>query len=399
MSVTVATIITQMDTFFRDASTDSISAAERLQAVNEATVWLIENTTNDHTKRTYDIDYVAGLHTYKISSALADVLEPADLRRTEAYQTEPATRKAPREMVEDIANGSREFAFAVERKDGAAYLLINLDGRYQQQAVASFDSLTADGGTWAASNDASNVSAESSELTQGSGSIEFDVSGSTTLGTISGTINSLDLTDYEDIGVFTLDVYIPDATYTSSVTLYWGNSDSVYYSLAQTTDAQGNAIADGWNTFKFAWIDATQTGTVDETLIDYIRVDVTYGASQAADTGYRLDNLNIAHPERLVFHYLSDRVGTSSGGTTLYRYTATTDIPFYSAQYDHYIYPVAHKAASILFKAVGLLQDARSEEDAANDTLASKIKLFPSSMIKEDRAFKVKSINMRRRKF
>lgn len=399
MSITVSDVQTQLNTFFRDASTDSVSAAERLQAINEATVWLIENTTNDHAIRTYNLDYVAGLHTYKISSALADVLEPADLRRTEVYQTMPATRKAPREIVEDIANKSNEFAFAVERKDGAAYLKINLAGRYQQQAVASFDSLTADGGTWAASSDASNVTVESSELTQGSGSIEFDVSGATTVATISSTITNQDFTDYDDIGVLTLDAYIPESADTTSLTLYWGNSASVYFSVTATTDAQGNTIADGWNTFKFNWIDATETGTVDVTAIDYVRIDINYGAGQAADTGYRLDNLNIAHPERLVFHYLSDRVGTSSGGTTLYRYTATTDIPFYSGQYDHYIFPVAHKAASILFDAVGLSQDSQKQASEANTSLTSKIKLFPSSMVKEDRAFKVKQTNFNRRKF
>lgn len=402
MTLTISTVKDYVNEYFRDASTDSVSDTKRIQAINEATVWLMEQTQNDHVIKTYDIDYVTGIHYYKITSAVADMLEPADLRRSSDDQTIPATRKSSREMAEDIGNKSPEFAFSIERKNGNSYLVINLDGNYNSNSIATFDSLTGDGGTWTAdtsTSDAANARIELTEITEGYGSLEFDIvaaQSGNNRATVYSTITEKDLSEYIDTGIFTIDVFIPDSTYTSSVTLYWGTDSSNYWSLTQTTDAQGNAISDGWNTFKFDWKDSTMTSSPDESSINYIRIDVNYAAGQTNDTGYRIDNLNIAHTERLVFYYLSSSVGTTSGGTPLYRYTATTDIPYYSGQYDNYMYPVAHKAAAILFRFVGLMSDAKDQDKEAMEGLVSKIKLFPSSVVKEDRSFKTKQINLSR---
>jgi len=63
MAITVANITTLVNTLIRDATTDSVSAAERRQAYDEATVWLLEQTTNDHQIRTYNLDYIDGINS------------------------------------------------------------------------------------------------------------------------------------------------------------------------------------------------------------------------------------------------------------------------------------------------------------------------------------------------
>lgn len=405
MAVTIASIIIPVNTYLGDISDNSVTTTERINAISEATAWIIENTTNDHTIKTYNLDFIAGLTTYKISSGLADMLEPSDLRRSEVNQFMAATRKSPRELAEDIANDSPEFAFAIQRQNSDALIKINLNGLYSATQIATFDTTTTDGGTWVAdavNSDANTLTTDSTEFTEGTGSIRFNVTvaqSANNRATISNTINSQDLSSFLDIGVLVLDVFIPSATFMQSVTLYWGSDSSNYWSYTATTDAQGNTIATGWNTFKFDWNLATKTSTPVITTTKYYRIDVNYTASQPNDTSFRLDNLRIAHPERLTFYYLSDALGTTAGGTALYRYTATTDIPYYSGQYDHYIYPIAHKATAILMRSIGLDNYAKLEDEEANKSLATKIKLFPSSIVKEDRAFKVKQVNLRRRKF
>lgn len=405
MAVLVSDLVTTLDKYIRDTSTDSVSAAERYDALTEATVWLIERTTNEHAVRTYTLNYVDTVHTYRVDSSIADLLEPGDLRRAEDDQTMPATRKSSREMAEDIANESPEFAFAIERKDGKAYAVINLQGNEVAQQICSFDSLTADGGTWAAdatNGDALNLSADTIEYKSGSGSLNFDIDVSQTgnnTAIISSTITSVDLTDYNSVGRFVLDVYIPDETYTSSFTLYWGSDSSNYWSVTPTTDASGNAFASGWNKVAFSWEDATATGSPVITAIDYIRIDLNYAGGQGDDTDYRYDNLVIAKPEKLVFHYLSQRVGTNNAGTTIYKFGATNDVAYFSGQHDHYKFPVAHKAAAILFRTLGLKEDAVMEETEAEKGLVQKQKLFASVHSPEDRSFKVKQISFKRRKF
>jgi len=405
MAVLVSDLVTQLDTNFRDSSTNSISAAERRQALTEATVWLMENTLNDHMINTYSLNYAYGVFYYKINSAIADFLEPSDLRRAEDKHTMAATRKSPRELAEDIANESSEFAFAIERKDGNTYAVINLTDSENIQQIATFDSTTSDGGTWAAdttNSDATNVAANTDTYKQGAGSLSFDLDVSQSgnnRATISGTTSSFDLSAYLDHGYFIFWMYIPDSTYTSSVTLYWGSDSSNYWSVTATTDAEGNAIADGWNKFSFAWADATKTSSPDESAIDYIRIDLNYTGSQGDDTGYLIDDLMISEPETLTFYYLTQAIGTDTNGTNLYAYAATTDIPYFSGVYDNYKFAVCHKAAEILFRAVGLQQDADYELMKANESLKSKKEIFPTSAVKEAKSFKVKQLNFNRRKY
>ena len=406
MATTVASIQTSVNTYLNDTSSDSISSAERLEAINEAMLWLMENTLSDNQLNTYNLDYIATIHNYKISTSLADFLEPSDLRRSEDDQETAALRKSPGELAEDIGNQSTEFAFAVERRDGSAYLKVNLAGKWQPNIIATFDSTTADGGTWVAdttTSDASNLTVDSINMTSGTGCLTYDItvaqSGNNRATISNSALSSKNLTQHLNVSTWTVDVYNPLVTYLTSYTLYWGSDSSNYWSVTVTTDANGNAFANGSMTLAFNWANATKTGTPDVTAIDYIRFDENYSASQANSVAHRIDNLRICHPERLVFYYLSNKIGTNSGGTPLYAFTSTTDIPFFSGQYDFYRFAVAHYATSILYRKTGLLDDADYQEQKAVESLANKKKLFPTHLHRENKNFKAGNISFKKRRF
>lgn len=394
-----------MNTALGDASTDRITAAERLQAVNEGVIWLQEELQNDLQNVTYELNYFDTIHYYKVTTALADLLDGADLRRKESDQTETFTHKSARELAEEIGQRFGESSWAIERRDANAYLVVNHDSKYSAQVLSGFDSTTDGGGTWAldeTNGDGTNLTIDTNEFVQGSGAFNFDIDVSQTANNkavlTNSTLNAQDLSDYEDISSFLFDVYIPSATYTSSFTLYWGSDSTNYWSATVTTDINGSAWATGWNTVKINWADATKTLTPDVAAIDYISIDLNYTASQTDDTDYRFDNLRLVRPEKLKFHYLSWYVGTSSGGTDLTTFTATSDIPYFSGQYDQYIYPVAHKAASILFKSLRLKQEATDEEAEAQKILKRLLKIHPQSKTPEVKSFKVRGVNFRSRR-
>jgi len=403
MAVTVASIITNLNSYIGDASTDRITAAERLQYVTEATIWLQEELGNDLQNATYALDYYDTVHYYKVTNSLADLLEGADLRRGELSQTLTFAHKASREMAEDIGQGSDEPAWAIERHDGDSYLVVNGPCKYSAIMIADCDSLTAGGGTWAldeTTSDATNLTIDVNEYKQGSASFNFDVDVSQSVNNRATVINTalgaLDMTAYEDLSSFLVWVYLPDVTDFTSVTLYWGSSDSDYWSATVTTDIDGNALADGWNRLRFGWSVATPTGTPNVTAIDYMRVDFNYGAGQGDDTDFRLDDIILARPEKLTFHYLSWNVGKSNAGADLAAFAATTDVPYFSGQYDQYKYAVAHKAAAICFQNLRLLQEAQFEQLEA-DRILERAKVFiPSSRTPETRNFKMRGINLTR---
>lgn len=396
MALTVANNITNLDTYIGDNSTDRVSQAERLQALTEATVWLLEELGNDHAVKTYTLNYLDTVHYYKVTTAVSDLLASADLRRAVLDQTISAAHKSARELAEDIGQGSNEFAWAIERRDGDAYIVVNLDSKNKSKTIDSFDRV----GDWEAdttNSDATNVTLDTVEFQEGSGSLNFDVDVSQSVNnkaTIQNTeLDSFDLSSYIDIGSWLLEVYIPENLYVSSYTLTWGSDTSNYWSATVTTDIDGSSLADGWNKLKFNWADATKTGSPDESAIDYIAITVNYTGDQTDDTDFRLDYLRIANPEKLTYHYVSWDVGTDTNGTDITAFSATTDIPFYSGQYDQYKYPVAHKAASILLFALRLREEALVEEREAITSLRRLRDLFPSAQIAETKNFKVKGIN------
>ncbi len=404
MALTVAQNITNFDTYTGDSSTTRITEAERFQFITEATVWLIEELGNDHTVDTVTIKYLDTVNYYKITSTVADLLQGADLRRLETEQLRTSAPKSSREMAEEIGQEATEDSWAIERRDGDTFLAINFIPDNRKVPVTDFDSLTSGGGTWvvdSTGSDATNLTQDINEFKQGTASLNFDVdvsqSGNDLATIYNPNVATADLTANEDLASYLFDVYIPDVTNFTSITLFWGSDKSAtpataanFWSATVTTDIDGNAFTDGWNEIKIDWSASTRTGSPDVTAILYYQVDYNYTGSQIDDTDFRIDDLRLANPEDLIFHYSSFFVGTDSAGTTdLLAFTATTDIPFYSAQYDQYKYAVAHKAASLAFFSLRLRVEGREEENEAIDGLDRQRKIFPDSKVSEVKSFKV----------
>ncbi len=403
MSLTISNIITNLDSFIGDTSTDRISAAERLQYITEATVWVMEELGNDHQNATYDLNYLDTVNYYKVTTAVADLLDGADLRRGKDDHVVSFARKSSREIAEEIGQGDTNSSWAIERRDGDAYLYINHNSKNSAKVVSDMDALTAGGGTWAVdatNSDATNLTVDTTEKKQGSASLNFDVDVSQSANnkaTIQNTtMTSMDLSDFEDLASWIFWVYVPDVTNFTSVTLYWGDDTSNYWSATVTTDIDGSAWVAGWNEVKINWADATATASPDKEAVDYVGFDLNYDAGQGDDTDFRIDNLKLVIPEKLKFYYISWNVGTDTGGSDVTVFGATSDVPYFSGQYDQYKYPVAHKAASLIFKSLRLREESAFEEREASDALTRIRYIIPSAKVPESKSFKVHGINFRK---
>ena len=404
MAINVGTIQTEFNTIIGDSSTDRITAAERLQFITEAVVWSQINTVNDHSVRTFDIDYFDTVNYYKLNNSLTDILEANDLRRAIGDNKPAFERQSSQEMSEDIGNQFDSSSFSLERRDGDVYLVVNHDSKYPSTIVASMDSLT-ESGTWAVdatNSDATALDVTNVEFTQGDGAFTFDIdvsqSGNNRATIENSTMDSEDLTDDRNVSSWILDIKIPDVTNITSVTFYWGSSSTDYYYVTQTSDMNGNAFTSAdWLTLKFDWLNASTTGSPDYTAVDYMRIDVNYGAGQTDMSGVTMDNLRLIRPEKLKFYYTSWNVGTNSSGTQVKTFTSTSDIPYFSGQYDKYLYPVAHKAASLAYRALRLYEESKEELSEASRMLAEINNIIPKSVTRETRNFKVRGIRFNRR--
>lgn len=403
MSVTVANLITNFDSFIGDTSNDRVTAAERLQYLSEATAWLQTQLDNDHSIRTYSVSFFDTITSYKLNAAVTDLLESNALRTAVTEEGVELTRKDSRQVFIDISNESSDESYALERRDSNLYLVINHDPKYIALQVSTLASLTADGGTWAVdatNSDATNLTADDVDGSNGTtGCLSFDAdvsqSGNNRITIYNDDFTDEDLTDEEDLSSWLLDVKFPNVADITSVTFYWGSSDSAYWSVTSTTNYDGSAFtADFLNTVKFDWLGATKTGSPDVTAIDYIRIDINYGAGQADATSFKVDNLRLVRPETLKLHYTSWSVGdTSTSDTTKLKvFAATTNVPYFSGQYDEYRYAVAHKAASLAFRALRLYNEAEKEDTEALQEMNRVRKIIPKSRPNELKNFKVRGI-------
>jgi hypothetical protein len=317
---------------------------------------------------------------------------------------QPFTRKSSQELRAEIGFGYEESSYSIERRDSNSYLLINHDSKYPAMIASSCESTTADGGTWAVdstNSDATNLTIDTDDFTQGSGSFSFDVdvsqSGNNKASIYNDDLNDEDLSDYKDISSWLIDVKIPSVTYISSYTFKWGSSTSNYYSVTATTDINANAFDDDdFITLKFDWLGATATGTPDDTAINYIEITVNYTGSQADATSFKIDNIRIVRPEKLKLYYTSWAVGTDTNGTEILKFGATTDIPYFSGQYDQYKFPVADYAVSRAFRDLRLKNEADNAELDAEKGVIRLAKIIPKSMTPELKSFKVSGINFRK---
>lgn len=138
----------------------------------------------------------------------------------------------------------KDNSYAIVWEDMTQFLRF---ARYLKAPITidKVDSIT-ENGTWAISGNGSNLVLDSYNYMSGIGSLKCDVSSA---GAVVNVIMKL------------------------------GNDSSNYYSKTITT-GHFEAFMTGWNLCRFDLSDATLTGTVDMSAIDYITITVTYNTSQ-----------------------------------------------------------------------------------------------------------------------
>ena len=398
---TVASIISRSDQLIRDTSNYSVTAADRLRAVSMAIQSLFVDFGFDQTNKTYQFNYYDTLNAYNITTAVPSYLDSVDLRLSkDGEHIVQFSRKTPRELATEI-NVIEDDSFAVEKYNNKNYLLISHVAKYQSVVLHDCESLTANG-TWTAdtsTSDATNLTLDEVEFEIGSASLNFDVDVSQSVNNratiYNSSLDSVDLSDYENLAALLFRARIPESTSFSSITAYWGSSDSAYWSATVTSDAFSESITENqWQRYKVNWSDATMTGTPDSSAIDYLRFDFNYAGGYIDQTDFRLDDIRMARPEALKLFYNSWVIGTDTTGTTdLYEFTATTDIPFYSGQFDFFDNYVAMKTAAILFAEMGLQNDALFYETKSEVEKNRLKKKFPTTRLTPTKSFKVKGIS------
>src|SRR3990167_5590431 len=346
LAILVSDIQSAGNFFRRSTETADFTAAKSLEAAALAIEDVHSQALFRFTQRVQRFDYLDGHADYVIadnatnfeaSLRAPDFRAIKDLRLSQSHDDD-FDFVDPNYFAIRFGEGSKNKIYTVEQRDGAQVLRVNQPDIGSSTSVHEANDHDANG-TWTAdatNSDALNVSTDSVVYQEGGGSVKFDAdvsqSGNNRVTLENTDMTSIDLSAYRGTGVIRFWVYIPDITddtsqYVTSVEFRWGSSSSNYWSLTRAKPVNSAVFQDRWNLMEFAWKDATETGTVDETAIDYLEVTINYSASQADAVGFRINDINIYNPKEMKLIYFSNfTVAITSTLIWKARATATSDI-------------------------------------------------------------------------
>lgn len=228
-------------------------------------------------------------------------------------------------------------AVAIDDFNGVRSLKIASQVEDFSIVLSELDSITSGGGTWALFGDATGVAADIDDYVKGNGALKFNISavGGTTAGIQNSTLNSVDITDYlGGNGAVFVWAKINSTTGLTNYILRLGNDASNYYSKTVTTQADGTAFVAGWNLLKFDLTSLVETGSVDDTVIDYAVIYMTKLGSKISESDYKFDWLVLKRGVTANVKYYSKYGWQSSAGA--YKENSTDDSDLLVADTDEF---------------------------------------------------------------
>ena len=343
MSRTLQDFISEIQPLIRDTTGGTVTDSDIRLSANRGIRHLQNRYGMSATKSRESIQIFPNVNEYPAPSDFHDWVALYDRGNSIDFD-----RLSPTDFWRYLNN--RNNTVSVDTILGDKFLQINWNGAGNSALLNSMNGLT-DNGTWTAdaTTDALNIRQDKLNKKYGEASVAFDIdvsqSANNYAAIVNSTITSIDLTDYEDTASAFVWVYIPDVTYTSSVTLRWGSGASAYWEGTETTAFNGQSFRNGWNRVGTSWADASETGSPDKTDVTYLYARVTYSSSETDQTGYAVDRFLMENPSTLELSYTSKYFVKASDGTLQETFSATSD---YSLLED--------QEADILFYWV--LQDA-----------------------------------------
>lgn len=214
---------------------------------------------------------------------------------------------------------------SIEGNNGTKIFRINWKEN-EPTTISTMDSYDGNG-TWAVVATASGLATDTQYKYSGSGSVKVDIA-ATGDGIDNTTLDTVDLTDEDEVGDFIVPIYLKNATDAAnltSVTFIWGNDVSTAYwtGVAQTAQFDGSAFQTGWNIIKIPWNTATETGTVDPATIDSAKITFTVGG---AITDIRVDNILCSVGTVFDVKYYSKYLFQTAAGAWINKPSLDTDL-------------------------------------------------------------------------
>lgn len=245
------------------------------------------------------------------------------------------------EFERNILDTQARIKYTIEYNNGSRYLrVIGRNNPSAQNILLNSCDTFNENGTWTAdlvNSDANSVSTDQVTYFQGNGSVRFNVTvgqSAFNLGTIYN--NDFATTPFDVSGLTNAYAFfyvnIPDVTDITSLTLSYGSDAGAtpstkanYWTFTATSQFDGSPLQTGKNFLGVARSSAIQTGTVDETNIQYLEFNINYTGAQTNMVGVLLDGIYLRDGELYEIRYRSTQIVRSALGIKKEYFTLDDD--------------------------------------------------------------------------
>lgn len=230
--------------------------------------------------------------TSPIYQQVYDYALPTDLKGTKIIDIRP---QANRTLLDRYLQGyNQDFDISksytlqpnmtVQFNKGVKTIRIDNNLILSGLMLNSADTVTGNG-TWVASGDATNLTQNNLQFTNGvASSISFDTVALGSLAILTNsTMQSQNLSEQLLQAEQFLYTFMNPASAFTSIELRFGTDASNYYKETMTSDFSGNSFANGWNLLGANWANAVVVGTPDPEDIGYLQVRWTYDGTEVTD--------------------------------------------------------------------------------------------------------------------
>lgn len=322
MSVSVGDIISEVKNFVRN---QNLSDERAISGINGAIDFIAAHLGLPGHEREYTFNYF----DTQIYNDSPDDLEEAIYLRFDEDRLNDSRRfvyKPAELLYKKMNNPTYDSVYwGVEFSSGSNKLIVITKNSTAAIDIDNFDDSVDD---WTGSLDATNLSNDDTVYKEGAGSLKFDID--TTLsgshrGSLTKTMEAMDLSSMNDSGYFLCWVYLPNVTDFTSISLNWGTDSGNYWKQTVTTQFDGSALEVGWNELAFAWADATLVGSPVDSEVTWLKLDFDYEDTYVSTDGFRVDYLRIQMPDKMKATYYTIYRGKDSEGNYLTKFTASDD--------------------------------------------------------------------------
>jgi hypothetical protein len=309
MAVKLSQILSDINEKVRNTTTGALDNQKRVRAINRVLEDLQDFADWEFTKRTKEFFFIDRVNEYSLQNYIGATIQDND------GSTSIPDFKNPNDLRPEVASKPFEFRDIKEVRDRIRFNRnINwyaVEGdtfvvNYPRQTSAQLhncDSLTANG-NWVASGDATNLTIDTVEFSEGAGALNFDVSAGTSLIVTVPDMANVDLEQLQNKSHVTMDVWLPTITNFSSIKVEWGDDASNNWSRTETLPAGSQSLIAGKNKFAFRWNGATENGSPTVGSVNFVRVTITY-SSAITETDFRIDDIRVGREVKMNLDYFS----------------------------------------------------------------------------------------------